>query len=157
MIQRDQEKKKKGRKMDCYKKSMENTYISMCELKKLIDCADLLHIMTTYHKLEVQMQNPSRSGMIEVLRNSVAYAEEEIRKVCEEATTMREGTHSPVVTSALEFAVMTEEELLSLLPIYKQGLANHCIAEIGDALFFKCARHTWLYAEDSSVQESIAS
>ncbi len=143
--------------MEYYKKIMDHSYISMSDLKTMMECADLVQVMMTYHNLEVQMQNPTRSGMIEALRNSVIYAKEDIRKVYDEAAKQQEGSYHAMVTSTMEFAVMEEEDLLSFLPVYKQGLANHCIAEIGEALFFKCARCAWLCDHAESSKGSLAS
>ena len=71
------------------------------------DLKDAKDAMNKIQKLRAQMENPTRDGMIEALR---------------------EASWAP-------FSAASDSQLYALLGQYEQGLKLHCIAKIGEKAF----------------------
>lgn len=97
------------------------------DLKEIKDNEELLDIVEKIIKLEHQMKFPDRNGMIEALRDAQNIAISEItQNMQQNGAVCRRSWDS-----------ITNQELYSMLPQYKQGLINHGFAKIGKGAFEK--------------------
>lgn len=89
------------------------------------DLKDVKDAMNKIQKLRAQMENPTRDGMIEALREAKTSALIEIS-----ALEMAQGA-----TNWVPFSEASDSTLYTLLEQYEQGLRLHCIAKIGEKAF----------------------
>ena len=89
------------------------------------DLKDVNDAMNNIQKLRAQMENPTRDGMIEALRDAKISALIEIS-----ALEMAQGA-----TNWVPFSEASDSTLYTLLGQYEQGLRLHCIAKIGEKAF----------------------
>lgn len=89
------------------------------------DLKDARDAMNKIQKLRAQMENPTRDGMIEALREAKTSALIEIS-----ALEMAQGA-----TNWVPFSEASDSTLYTLLERYEQGLRLHCIAKIGEKAF----------------------
>ncbi len=89
------------------------------------DLKDAKDAMNKIQKLRAQMENPTRDGMIEALREAKTSALIEIS-----ALEMAQGA-----TNWAPFSTASDSQLYALLGQYEQGLKLHCIAKIGEKAF----------------------
>ena len=89
------------------------------------DLKDAKDAMNKIQKLRAQMENPTRDGMIEALRDAKISALTEIS-----ALEMAQGA-----TNWVPFSEASDSTLYTLLEQYEQGLRLHCIAKIGEKAF----------------------
>ena len=97
-------------------------------IKKIKDNNELLDIVEKIIKLEHQMKFPDRNGMIEALQDAQSVAcNEIIQNIQQNGGFAYEKSWDSI----------TNQELYSMLPQYKQGLINHGFAKIGKGEFEK--------------------
>lgn len=102
---------------------MSNPLIKYCS--EANDLKDVKDAINKIQKLRAQMENPTRDGMIEALRDAKISALIEIS-----ALEMAQG-----VTNWVPFSEASDSTLYTLLGQYEQGLRLHCIAKIGEKAF----------------------
>lgn len=98
---------------------------NMGNLEKDIDVDDVKELIEKYFRLQEQIDNPTRDGMINALANARSIAYDEII-----ALEMSEGEIERRPWSDLQ-----DFELYSKLPQYKQGLYNHAVNKVGEETF----------------------
>lgn len=79
----------------------------------------------------------TRDGAINALKSSLNVACKEIRE--------KEGAGrvSNVFAQYVPFEQLSNEQLLSLIPTYFEGLEEHCINSFGKELYEKCLKTIW--------------
>ena len=97
-------------------------------IKETKDNKELLDIIKKIIKLENQIDKPDRNGMIEALQDAQSVA-------CNEIVQNIQKRGGLVYEKSWDS--ITDRELYSMLPQYKQGLINHGIAKIGKGVFEK--------------------
>lgn len=98
------------------------------DLKEMKDNKELFDIVEKIIKLEHQMKFPDRNGMIEALSDAQSVA-------CNEIVQNIQQHGGNVYEKSWD--IITNQELYSMLPQYKQGLINHGFAKIGKGAFEK--------------------
>lgn len=97
-------------------------------IKETKDNKELLDIIKKIIKLENQIDKPDRNGMIDALKDAQSVA-------CNEIVQNIQQHGGNVYEKSWD--IITNQELYSMLPQYKQGLINHGIAKIGKGAFEK--------------------
>ncbi len=97
-------------------------------IKETKDNKELLDIIKKIIKLENQIDKPDRNGMIDALKDAQSVA-------CNEIVQNIQQHGGNVYEKSWD--IITNQELYSMLPQYKQGLINHGIAKIGEGAFEK--------------------
>ena len=98
---------------------MENNFegdISIEEIKDLIE---------KYFRLQEQIDNPTRTGMIKALSGAQSVARNEIAEI-----EKSQGDISQTLWSDMQ-----DHDLYSKLPQYKQGLYNYAVNRVGEETF----------------------
>jgi hypothetical protein len=103
--------------------NMSNPLIKYCS--EANDLKDVKDAINKIQKLRAQMENPTRDGMIEALRDAKISALIEIS-----ALEMAQGA-----TNWVPFSEASDSTLYTLLGQYERGLRLHCIAKIGEKAF----------------------
>ena len=93
--------------------------------EKDIDVDGVKELIEKYFRLQEQIDNPTRDGMINALANARSIAYDEII-----ALEMIQGDIERRPWSELE-----DFELYRKLPQYKEGLYNHAVKKVGEETF----------------------
>lgn len=97
-------------------------------IKETKDNKELLDIIKKIIKLENQIDKPDRNGMIDALKDAQSVAcNEIIQNIQQHGGNVYEKS----------WDIITNQELYSMLPLYKQSLINHGFAKIGKGEFEK--------------------
>lgn len=97
-------------------------------IKETKDNKELLDIIKKIIKLENQIDKPDRNGMIDALKDAQSVA-------CNEIVQNIQQHGGNVYEKSWD--IITNQELYSMLPLYKQSLINHGFAKIGKGVFEK--------------------
>ena len=97
----------------------------MDNLEKDISVDGVKELIERYFRLQEQIDNPTRTGMINALANARSIAFDEITEV--------EMSQDDV--ERRPWSDLQDYELYNKLPQYKQGLYNHAVKEVGEETF----------------------
>lgn len=92
------------------------------EIKELKEMEDFIK---AFLKLEAQIHNPSREGMIDALKEALAVAQSEIRNV--------EVNHNEMTPTPWD--QISDEVLYNKLNEYLQGMRQHAVEKFGEEEF----------------------
>ena len=95
------------------------------DTEKTKEAKEYAEIFEHYIKLERQMQNPDRNGMIDALKNARVTAQSEITNL--------ELQQGDIYYIPWEF--FPDRDLYRKLSQYQNGLRNHLISKIGEKAF----------------------
>lgn len=98
-------------------------------LKEIKDDKELLDIVEKIMKLQCQIEQPDRSGMIDVLRDAQQIASDEI------VQNMQQQGEAVYCKPRDE---LSDNELYHILWSYRQGVINHGIVKMGKASSKNC-------------------
>lgn len=82
-------------------------------------------LIEKYFRLQEQIDNPTRAGMIKALSGAQKIAKEEITEI--------EKSQGDI--SQMPWSDFQDEDLYRKLPQYKQGLYNHAVNKVGEETF----------------------
>ncbi len=102
---------------------MENSEI-LSETKETKEAIELLE---KYFKLQDQIDNPTRSGMIDALSDAQNVARQEITSL----------EHSQGDIYPMPWTSFQDQDLYRKLTQYQQGLYNHAVNKVGEEAFKK--------------------
>ena len=97
----------------------------MEDFEKDVDIEEIKDLIEKYFRLQEQIDNPSRDGMIKALTSAQRIAHDEITAIEE-----NEGDIAQMPWSDLE-----DYDLYRKLPQYKQGLYNYAVSRVGEETF----------------------
>ena len=86
---------------------------------------EIKDLIEKYFRLQEQIDNPSRAGMIKALSAAYSIAQNEIAEI-------ERGQGDISQTS---WADLQDHDLYSKLPQYKQGLYNYAVNKVGEETF----------------------
>lgn len=92
------------------------------DINSLKDVKEENDFLKAYLKLEAQIRNPSREGMIDALKEAMAVAQSEIRNV-----EISYGETTPTPWDQIQDAV-----LYNKLYEYQQGMYQHAVKKYGE-------------------------
>lgn len=95
------------------------------KVKDTKDIKDILDAIKKIRALQEQINNPTRSGMINALDDAQSIAREEILQV----------EYSQGDTVPTPWACIPYEDLYRKLSQYQEGLRQHCIKKVGEKAF----------------------
>lgn len=90
-----------------------------------VDIEEIKNLIEKYFRLQAQIDNPSRDGMIKALTNAQHIAREEISALEE----------SGVDIGQTSWDDLEDGDLYSKLLQYKQGLYNYAVGRVGEETF----------------------
>ena len=97
----------------------------MEDFEKDVDIEEIKDLIEKYFRLQEQIDNPSRDGMIKALTSAQRIAHDEITAIEE-----NDDEIAQVPWSDLE-----DYDLYRKLPQYKQGLHNYAVSRVGEETF----------------------
>ena len=86
---------------------------------------EIKDLIEKYFRLQEQIDNPSRAGMIKALSAAHSIAQNEIAEI----------EKSQGDNSQTSWSDMQDHDLYSKLPQYKQGLYNYAVNKVGEETF----------------------
>ena len=96
------------------------------KIKEMKEIKEYWDIVEKTFKLQRQIENPDRHGMIDALCDAKQIAQTEIVQTIQKEAGK---VHSKL------WSDFSDQELYYLLPRYQQGLINHGIAKVGKSAF----------------------
>ncbi len=96
-------------------------------LSKTKEAKEAAELIEKYFKLQDQIKNPTKSGMIEALSDAQNVARQEITSL-----EQSQGDIYP-----MPWASFPDRDLYRKLPQYQQGLYNHAVKKFGEEVIKK--------------------